>query len=241
MEDESSRIEAEVQKRLSAALAQQQESFAAMMEQAMKDALGGVDQGTAALEEERKRLEVELDAAQALRTKAEREGEKMATESFEKHRRQYEEAIRTALLRDLTRLHIEGSKTTRDIMKWPEVDRSFVEQIREVVNRVDKFHSKDSPAPKLEGNPRLRFVDEGRSGVIYFESSVGSFDMWWEMGYGALAIVAVPSSNEWELKTGMPREKRLEVLNFIGEEIVRRQTSQGSFIIGDDVITIYSE
>lgn len=241
MEDEASRIEAEVQKRLSAALAQQQAALAAMMEQAMKNALGGLDQGTAALEEERKRLEVELDAAQALRTKAEREGEKMATESFEKHRQQYEEAIRTALLRDLTRLHIEGGKTTPDIMKWLEVDRSFVEQIREVVNRVDKFHSKDSTAPKLEGNPRLRFVVEGRSGVIYFESSVGSFDMWWEMGYGALAIVAVPSSNDWELKTGMPREKRLEVLNFIGEEIVRKKTYRGSFIIGDDVITIYSE
>ena len=241
MEDESSRIEAEVQKRLSAALGQQQAAFAAMMEQAMKDALGGIDQGTAALEEERKRLEVELDTAQALRTKAEQEGEKMAAESFEKHRRQYEEAIRTALLRDLTRLHIEGAKTTPDIMKWLDVDRTFVERIREVVNRVDKLHSKDSPAPKLEGNPRLRFVDEGRSGVIYFESSVGSFDMWWEMGYGALAIVAVPSSNEWELKTGMPREKRLEVLNFIGEEILRRQTYKGSFIIGDDVITIYSE
>ena len=241
MEDESSRIEAKVQKRLAAALAQQQETFAAMMEQTMKNALGGIDQATAALEKERKRVEVELDAAQALRTKAEQEGEKMAAESFEKHRREYEEAIRTALLRDLTRLHIEGARTTPDIMKWLDVDRAFVEQIREVVNRVDKFHSKDSPAPKLEGNPKLRFVDEGRSGVIYFESRVGSFDMWWEMGYGALAIVAVPSSNEWELKTGMPREKRLEVLNFIGEEIIRRQTSNGSFIIGDDVITIYSE
>jgi hypothetical protein len=241
MEDESSRIEAEVQKRLSAAIAQQQETFAALMEQTMKNALGGIDQGTAALKKERKRIEVELDAAQALRTKAEREGEKMAAESFEKHRREYEEAIRTALLRDLTRLHIESARTTPDIMKWLDVDRTFVERIREVVNRVDKFHSKDSPAPKMEGNPKLRFVDEGRSGVIYFESRVGSFDMWWEMGYGALAIVAVPSSNEWELKTGMPREKRLEVLNFIGEEILRRQTSNGSFIIGDDVITIYSE
>ena len=241
MEDESSRIEAKVQKRLAAALAQQQETFAAMMEQTMKNALGGIDQGTASLEKERKRIEVELDAAQALRTKAEQEGEKMASESFEKHRREYEEAIRTALLRDLTRLHIEGAKTTPDIMKWLDVDRAFVERIREVVNRVDKFHRKDNPAPKLEGNPKLRFVDEGRSGVIYFESRVGSFDMWWEMGYGALAIVAVPSSNEWELKTGMPREKRLEVLNFIGEEIIRRQTSNGSFIIGDDVITIYSE
>lgn len=241
MEDEASKIEAEVQKRLSVALAQQQEAFAAMMEQTMKNALGGIDQGTAALEEERKRLEVELDAARELRAKAEREGEKMATESFEKHRRQYEEAIRTALLRDLTRLHIEGAKTTPEIMKWLNVDRSFVERIREVVNRVDKLHNKDKPAPKLEGNPRLRFVDEGRSGIIYFESRIGSFDMWWEMGYGALAIVAIPSLNDWELKTGMPREKRLDVLNFIGAEIVRRQTSDGSFIIGDDVINIYSE
>jgi len=54
MEDESSRIEAKVQKRLAAALAQQQETFAAKMEQTMKNALGGIDQGTAALEKERK-------------------------------------------------------------------------------------------------------------------------------------------------------------------------------------------
>lgn len=239
MEEEAARIEAEVQKRLSIALTHQQESFAAMMEQTMKNALGEIDQGTIKLEKERKRLEAELDAAKELRNKAELEGEKMLAESFEKHRRKYEEAIRTSLLRDLTRLHIEGGKTTADIMKWLVVERKFVEQIRAVVERVDKFHSADRPVPKPEGNPSIRFVDKGRSGVIYFESNVGSFDTWWEMGYGALAIVAVPSLTEWELKTGIPREKRLDVLNFIGEEIVRRHTYNGSFIIGDQVITIY--
>lgn len=217
MKDETSRIEAEVQKRLAAALAQQQEAFAKMMEQTMQNALGGIDKGSAELEKERKRLETELDAARALRTKAEQEGEKMASESFEKHRKEYEEAIRTSVLRDLTRLHIEGGKTTPEIMKWLDVERKFVEKIREVVERVDQLHAKDRPAPKLEGNPKIRFKDEGRSGTIYFESTAGSFDMWWEMGSGALAIVAVPSPAEWESQTGMPREKRMDVLNFIGK------------------------
>jgi hypothetical protein len=241
MTPEEARIEAEVQKRLAAALATQQQQFAARMEASMKQALGGLDQANSALESERKKLEAELDVAQELRSKAEREGEKMAIEYFEKHRTQYEEAIRTAQLRDLARLHIEGGKTTPEIMKWLDVERRFVENIRTVVERVETFHAEDRPPSKLEGNPRVRFKDEGRSGTIYFESAIGSFDLWWEMGYGALAIVDIPPPKDWETRTGFSIEKRLDVLNFIGEEIVRRQTYKGSFIIGENVLTIYSE
>ena len=240
MQDEASRIEAEVQKRLALLMAEQQQKFAAMMQQAISEALAGVERSSDALDRERQRLQAELDAAQALRAKAEREGEAMATEAFEKHRREYEEAIRIAILRDLTRLHIEGGKTTAEIMKWLAVTRSFVDKIREVVDRVNGRRSAENAATRLAGNPRVRIVDEGRFGVIYFESEVGSFDMWWEMCYDALAIVAVPSLDQWETKTGMPQATRMEVLNFIGQEIVRQKTDEGMFIVGDSVLTVYA-
>jgi hypothetical protein len=76
--------------------------------------------------------------------------------------------------------------------------------------------------------------------VIYFESAVGNFDMWWEFGTVALVIVDVPAVQEWVDRTGIPLDERLSVLNFIGEEIVRRKTNNGSFVIGEKVLTIYS-
>lgn len=241
MQDEDAIIEAKVQERVAAIMAQQQQSFALMMEQAVRNALAGVDEGRAALEAEHQRLMEELDEARSLHAKADREGEQMATAAFEKHRREYAETIRIGLLRDLTRLQIEGGRTTSEIMKWLNVEQRFVEKIREVVDRVNKFHAHKRPASDLPVHTRIRFVDQGRSGLIYFESSLGSFDMWWELGYGALAFIAVPDQAQWVSKTGIGLEHRRAILNFIGQETVAKQTHNGYFIVGDSVITVYAD
>ena len=60
------------------------------------------------------------------------------------------------------------------------------------------------------------------------------------MGTTALAIVDVPTEENWTKHTGLPPEQRHGVLAFIGGEIVTRQTSGGSFLIGDNVLTIYA-
>ncbi len=240
MNPDEARIEAEVQKRLASVVAEQHQQFTAAMEASLKNALGGLEQTKVELECEQKKLSEDLESVHELRRKAELDGEKIALESFEKHRLQYEEAIRTSLLRDLTRSHIEGGKSTAEIMQWLDVEREFVEQIRSVVERVQKIHARKFKSSQLQGNPRVHFKEEGRSGVIYFESSVGNFDMWWEFGTVALVIVDVPAVQEWVDRTGIPLDERLSVLNFIGEEIVRRKTNNGSFVIGEKVLTIYS-
>lgn len=60
------------------------------------------------------------------------------------------------------------------------------------------------------------------------------------MGSTALALVDVPKLEKWTRGTGLPLERRRGVLTFIGEEIVARQTCGGSFLIGENVLTIYA-
>ncbi len=241
-QEEEARIAAAVAKQLETIVAEQQKQFAETLEMVMKNAVGGIDQTNASLAKERKAVEKELDAAKELRSKAEREGEKMASEAYEAHRKQYEEAARTSLLRDLTRMHIEVGKSNRDIAVWLDVPQAFVENLREVMKRGEKYNQDKPKRTRLEGNPKIWYSDSGRSGTVNFESRETIFEMWWEFAGGnAHTIVDIPTEQHWEAVTKLPVEKRLDVLNFIGEQIVIDQTGgTGSFIIGENVLTIYS-
>ena len=76
---------------------------------------------------------------------------------------------------------------------------------------------------------------------MHFESRETKFELWWEFAGGdALAIVEIPTETNWPATTNLPLEKRNDVLRFIGEQIVVDQTGgTGSFIIGENVLTIY--
>ncbi len=100
-EEEEARIEAAVREQLEKIVGEQQQQFARQMEISMKAALKGVEQGAASLEKQRELLLKELDAAQIASAKAEREGEKMAEEYFSGKQKQFVEAAKTQLLRDL--------------------------------------------------------------------------------------------------------------------------------------------
>ena len=209
----------------------------------MKNAVKGLDKSNAALEKERKKLEKELDAAKKLRDKAEREGEKMATEAYEAHRIAYEEAAHTALRRELTRMHLAVGKTNQEIAVWLDVPQDFVENIRQLMKRAEKYRTNQSPRIQLEGNPKIRLSSSGRSGAVHVESRETSFELWWEMGFGkALVVVEVPTAEKWEKITQLPLERRMVVLQYIGEQLVAQETGgQGSFLVGDNTLTVYGE
>lgn len=182
----------------------------------------------------------ELDAAKAERAKAEREGEKMAQEYFEGKQRQFMEAAKTELLRDLVRMHIEVGKSTRDIAVWLDIPKDFVENIRQIMERNEKYAGDKPKRLRLEGNPKLRYDDQGRSGTIYYESPDANFSTWWEFAGGdALAIVAIPTKEQWEESTKIPLKMRKQVLTFMGEQILEDKVAGGSFIIGENVLTFY--
>lgn len=234
-------VDEEVQRRLASALAAMQEQFAAAMQAALQGALGCVDQVNSALGKERAALLEEKDAVRALHAKAEREGEAMAQVAYEKHRLQYDEAARLGLLRRLVRRQVEAGKATPEIAGWFMVDPGFVDAIRRVVNSVHKLRRSEGKRIAPPG-ARVLFRDQGRSGTIIYESPDTRFDLWWEMGSTTLALVDVPTEEQWTERTGLPLLRRHEVLTFIGEEIVATQApSGGSFIIGDSVLTIYAD
>lgn len=240
MKNEEARIEAEVQKRVTALMAEQQKQFAAMMEKVMKQSVSSLDQTNADLQKEQKKVEKEFDIARELIAKAEREGEQMAYDAFQKHIKQYREEAQITLLRDLARWHIEVGKTTRDIAVWLDVPQKFVEDIRRIVKSVEQY--RDHKRKPLEGNPKISLSGEGRGGTVHFESRETEFDLWWEFGYSAFIIVDVPTPEAWEVRTNLPVSRREETLNFIGEEIVLKEASyDGYFLVGENVVTIYKK
>jgi hypothetical protein len=236
-------IEAEVAKRLEKIMIAQHEQSSKIFEDSMKNALKELDQTNAALKKEQKKVEKELDAAQKLRAKAEQTGEKMATKAYEAHRKVYETAAWTDLRRQLTRMHIEAGKTNDEIAVWLDVPQDFVENIRQVMKRVDELHPDKPKRIHIEGNPKIRVTDCGRSGTVHFESDETRFELWWEFGFGnALIVVDVPSAEKWEKITQLPLERRMSVLNFIGEHLVFQETyGKGSFLIMDNALTIYND
>ncbi len=241
-QDEEARIAAAVQEQLGKIVAEQQKQFALMMETAMKGSLQGVDNANASLEQERQAVQKELDAAKEARDKAEREGDKMAQAFFEGKQKQFVEAAKTELLRELVRMHIETGKTTRDIAVWLDVPNEFVENIRVVMERNTRYAGDKAKRVQIEGNPKLRYEDSGRGGTIWYESPDAKFDMWWEFAGGdALAIVDIPTEETWVARTKLPLEQRDKILTFIGEQIlVDKISSGGLFIVGDNVITFYA-
>jgi multidrug efflux pump subunit AcrA (membrane-fusion protein) len=223
--------EAEIEARIAAALTEQQQQFTA----AMQGALAAVDTARAALEQERAALLKEQEAVREQHAEADRDGEAMAREAYEKHRRQYDEAARLELLRTLTRRQVEAGKSTPEIAGWLMVEPDFVDEIRRVVQRVRELRPGEGPP-----GARVLITTEGRGGTITYLSTETRFDLWWEFGGTALALVDVPTEEEWTARTGLPLQQRRGVLTFIGEEIVARQTTGGSFHIGDNVLTIYT-
>ncbi|HMQ07577.1 MAG TPA: hypothetical protein PKC30_09770 [Saprospiraceae bacterium] len=236
MDNEEKIINEEVEKRVAAILKDHQKQFTASLELAIKNSLKGLEKANTDLEAEHQKIQIELENTRNLHLKAEREGEKMVHQAYEKFRKQYEEAIRTSFLRQLIQKHIQEGKSTFEICEWLEVNEDFVENIRRIIqSRILKKSN-----VKLHGNPQVRFLDFGRGGTIYFESNETKFEMWWEMGGSALAIIDIPTQEDWNKRTGLPVEHRDEILHFIGQKIIEKQTVNGSFIIGDSIMTIYS-
>ncbi len=242
-QEEEARIAAAVQKQVEKIALKQQKQFSKMMEKSIKDSLKGIDKANAALRKERDAVMKELDAVKKEHAKAEREGDKMAEEYYKGRQKQFKEAARTELLRNLVRMHLEVGKTPRDIAVWLDVPMKFVENIRQLLKRVAQYAGDKPQRLRLEGNPKLRYSDYGRGGTIYFDGPDATFDMWWEFAGGdAMVIVDIPTPEQWEARTKLPRERREHVLTFIGEQILEdKNGGTGSFIIGENVLTFYAE
>lgn len=210
-----------------------------MLDSAMKQALEGVNNTQALLQQERKAVEEELDAAKKAKEEAEREAEKLVAAYFEQRREQLIAFAKQELLRQLTRTHLEAGKPVEEICRWLNVETDFVNQI-EV--RVDR-RADNQKRIKLDHSPRLHYMTEGRGGTIRFENDLTVFNLWWEYAMSpALILIGIPSEKHWEASTKLSLEQRADVLRFIGEQVVAdRASGSGRFVYDDQIMTIYKQ
>jgi hypothetical protein len=96
-----------------------------------------------------------------------------------------------------------------------------------------------------KGDPNtatIHYSSDGRSGYVHYKSAEASFDMYYEFSGGnCVASIDIPSPETWKKHTGLPLSRRDEVLDFIGRQVVKDQTSggKGYFKIEGNWLHIY--
>ncbi|HMQ47505.1 MAG TPA: DUF4287 domain-containing protein [Saprospiraceae bacterium] len=91
--------------------------------------------------------------------------------------------------------------------------------------------------------PKVFFYNEGRGGSFTYQSNEGSFNGYWEFGGGdALALLFFPSESQWEAQTKLPLKQRQWIMDFVGQQAVKQQTTsgRGSYEMEGDVMVLRS-
>lgn len=102
------------------------------------------------------------------------------------------------------------------------------------------------PSESGQNNPngaRIKYVSEGRSGKVVYESAEATFALYYEFGGGdVVACIDIPGEQNWEKHTGLPITRRDEVLHFIGKQVAKDQISsgKGSYKIENNWLNIYA-
>lgn len=97
----------------------------------------------------------------------------------------------------------------------------------------------ETPAHYLLG-ASISYTAEGRAGQVHFKGLDAQFSLDYEFGSGdCVAYLHIPRAEYWEAMTSIPAAQRDEVLRFIAQEVVRKQTSSGYFEIEESFINIY--
>ncbi|HRI28441.1 MAG TPA: hypothetical protein PK239_00240 [Chitinophagales bacterium] len=227
-------VKQETEKRIT----QLQEQFAQTMEDAIQQSLQNLNILQAQLEKKQAAVQKELDGAKKARLKIEKDAEKIMTAYLDEHKVALINFTQQELLRMLAYRHLQAGHTTQEVAYWLGVDMEFVEQINEIIRRKTDFYSNTPAALNI---PQLRFSDEGRGGTIWYENGAIGFSLWWEFGAGnAIAIIDVPTEEQWEEYTQLTLSSRKVILAFIAQQVIERKTSGDCrFVIGANTITIY--
>lgn len=78
------------------------------------------------------------------------------------------------------------------------------------------------------GPPKVLYSSDGRSGHVWYRSTETEFAMYYEFcGGNCIVGIDIPSVETWKQTTGLPLEGREEVLNFIGQQVVKDQVTGG--------------
>jgi len=114
--------------------------------------------------------------------------------------------------------------------------------LRSVFAKIKSTQPTDT-SPSNPNGAKIKYVSEGRSGKVVYESAEATFALYYEFGGGdVVACIDIPSEQNWEKHTGLPLGQRDEVLHFIGKQVAKDQISsgKGSYKIEKNWLNIYA-
>lgn len=89
---------------------------------------------------------------------------------------------------------------------------------------------------------KLEYINQGRSGYVVYKDGANNLKLFYEYGGGnCVAIIYVPSSEQWTSQTNRDITERRSILTFIAEQVIKDQAPKGYYTLTDTSIEIYTK
>lgn len=88
----------------------------------------------------------------------------------------------------------------------------------------------------------VEFLSKGRGGYVIYKDEHGDIKLFYEFGGGdCLAIIYVPTIDEWKSKTNREIAQRQSILTFIAEQSIKVQAPDCYYEISENYIEILNK
>ena len=88
---------------------------------------------------------------------------------------------------------------------------------------------------------KLEYINEGRGGYVVYKDGRADIKLFFEYGGGnCVAIIYVPTIDEWTSKTNLPIADRQTILTFVAEQAIRDQAPKSYYELSDTCIEIFT-
>lgn len=90
--------------------------------------------------------------------------------------------------------------------------------------------------------PKLEYINQGRSGYVVYQDGQGEIKLYFEFGgENCVAIISVPTTEEWTIKTKRPTTVRQTILTFVAEQAIKDQSPNSYYNITETGVEIFSK
>jgi hypothetical protein len=89
---------------------------------------------------------------------------------------------------------------------------------------------------------KLSYISIGRGGHVLYEDAAGKIKLEYEFGGGdCVAIIFVPSPAAWVLQTNRAAQERNVIIEFVAQQALKDQVSNGYYKISDNYIELFKK
>ncbi len=89
---------------------------------------------------------------------------------------------------------------------------------------------------------QLEYINQGRGGYIVYKDQESEMKFFFEFGAGnCVAIIHVPTIEEWNTRTNRPLPDRNSILTFVAAQAIKDQAPESYYEFSDSFIRILTE